>query len=146
MVDRRILEAYKAIAGAAIVDPGLVPRIRAWVAPCPSGPLTAIMDATVRMFDSGSEVTADIVQASMGGHTAADYVHELVAHAKGSDYPPHQLCEVSFEFLDAHARSVLKHQLQSRIAALVVTADETQEELERATKKLGALYEQKGGE
>jgi DNA primase len=118
-VDQRVVQAYKAAAGAILADPGLIPRVRPWVASCPSKGLRAILDVVLELFeDEDAEIDAGTVMTGLGDNPVRAHVPSLEDYALKADYSPLQLLDHSLEFLASHAHEAEKRRLQQRIGEL----------------------------
>ena len=144
-VDRRVLEAYKAAVGAALVDPSLIPRIRPLLASCPSPGLAAVVEVLLELFeDEDSEIGVDAVLTALGDHPVRSHVPALDDYARKADYPPLQLLDRSLEFLASYAHQAEKRRLQRRIGELQRAADagdsQATRELDSTLAKLAELH------
>ncbi len=154
--DPRRLAAYETIAGALLVDPGLVPRARPWVARCPSPGLRHVLETVVALFgDDEAELDVGSVMTALGDHPARAHVLTLEDHARRADYPPHQLLDQNIELLGTLDAEEQKRSLRERVAELSARVDgggdtgqagdtgddaAAREELERTLARLGELH------
>lgn len=143
-VDRRVVEAYKAAAGALLDDPSLVPRVRPWVASCPSPGLRAILEVVLDLFeDEDADIDSNAVMTALGDHPVRRHVPALAEHAGKADYPSHQLLDQSLKFLESHTRQAEIRRLRARIGELQGAADAGDpaavQEMETTLKRLMAL-------
>jgi len=150
-VDRRVVQAYKAAAGAVLADPSLVPRVRPWVASCPSVGLRAILDVVLELFeDEEADIDAGAVMTSLGENSVRAHVPALADYAGNADYPPLQLLDRSLEFLASHAHEAEKRRLQERIGELQRAAETgdpaSAQELETTLMRLAELHRRGIGE
>lgn len=138
-VDRRVVGAYKAATGAVLADPLLIPRVRPWVASCPSDGLRVILQAVLELFeDEDADLTVSAIMTALGDHPVRAHVPGLEDFARAADYPPLQLLERSLTFLASHAHEAEKRRLSERIGELQ-RAVETGES--GATEELDATLE-----
>ena len=148
-VDPKVLASYRAAAGAALLDPGLVPRIRPWVDRCPSEGLRAVLRTLLELFeDEDAELHPGVVMTALGSHPVRDHVLGLVEFARASDFPPHRLLDESLAFLVVRDRQDEQRRLQARIAELGSAADgddpAARDELEDCMRRLNALVRSAG--
>lgn len=123
-LDRRTRTAYGSLVGAALLDSGLIPRLRPWIEPCPAPDLARIFQALVDLWENeGSDITPDLVMNALGDDPARNIVAGISEHARTADDPV-RLFEGAVEFLESHEHrteiarlTALIHDLDSQLEA-----------------------------
>jgi len=139
--DPRLVRAFESMLGAALLDPSLLPQIRARREACPEGVLAAIFDALLHLWDEGDEDVpiddASVINA-LGGDPARDRVIPLADAARIAE-SPQVLVKDQVAWLDRCAR---EHSIRENMRNLK-SAQELEDPSTRAS--LHRLYEELRG-
>ncbi len=114
-LDPLVLRAYEELVGAALVDTGLIPRLRPWVARCPVPPLGHLFQTLLNLWEhEDAEITVSLVLGALGAHSVRDQVAAVVEHARIADDPT-RLFQGAVEFLQQREQADEIQRLQAQI-------------------------------
>ncbi|MEL6907874.1 MAG: hypothetical protein AAFP22_20875 [Planctomycetota bacterium] len=86
--------------GAALVDAGLIPRLRPWIVRCPMPDLAHVFQVLVDLWDNeDSEITANLLMSALGEHPVRNVVAGISEHARTAEDPT-RLFEGAVWFLE----------------------------------------------
>ena len=153
--DPQVLEAYRAIVGALLVDNGLVPRVRAaqqvlvgksWLEVCPCPDLSAILATLSELFDDEeADMDPSSVMNALGAHPSREKVLMLHDHAKASDFPSQELLSTNLDLLRHKATQKKVKLITERLDELETGSPEDAEaraaEKKRLQRELQALLD-----
>ena len=141
-LDVRTRTAYGSLLGAALVDPGLVPGLRPWIARCPSPELAHVFQVLVDLWDNEtSDITPGLLINALGDHPMRNAVAGISEHARTADDPKH-LFEGAVDFLQQQTHQEEIQRLTQEIKALEGAAADDGEAaaaLDRALERLVEL-------
>ncbi|MEL6430197.1 MAG: DNA primase [Planctomycetota bacterium] len=99
-LDPRVRRAYGSLLGAALVDAGLIPRLRPWIVRCPMPDLAHVFQVLVDLWDNeDSEITANLLMSALGEHPVRNVVAGISEHARTAEDPT-RLFEGAVWFLE----------------------------------------------
>lgn len=117
-LDPLVLRAYEELVGAALVDSGLIPRLRPWVTLCPVPPLGHLFQTLLDLWEhEDTEITVSLVLGALGAHSVRDQVAAVVEHARIAD-DPERLFQGAVEFLQQREQTDEIQRLQAQIQDL----------------------------
>ena len=136
------MQTYELLAGAALVDTGLIRGLRPWVDRVPDPGLGHLFQVLVDLWEhDGADITVSMVLAALGSHPARDRVAGLVENARTADDPA-RLFQDAVEFLQQREHKAEKARLQAHIKELEPRAADdpaAAEELDRLFMRLMEL-------
>jgi DNA primase len=117
-VDRRVVQAYKGIVGAALVDASLLPRVRPLRDGCPNPNLTAILDVLLTLWDDeDADITPSTVMSALGDHPVRAHVASLAEYVHAAE-DPLTLLEDELAFLARREHELERGRLAARVKEL----------------------------
>ncbi|MEM9799893.1 MAG: DNA primase [Planctomycetota bacterium] len=140
-LDPVAIRAYAELAGAAIVDGGLIPRLRPWVERCGDRDLGHLFQTLVDLWENvTTEITVPLVLGTLGNHPVRNRVAGMIEHARRAEHPA-RLFEGAVQFLEQHEQQAEIQRLQAEIEALERRAEDDPSVADDLGRALGRLLE-----
>lgn len=116
--DPRLLRAYAGLAGALLLDPSLVPRVRTRLAACPDPGLARVFQTLLGLYENEDvEIDVQAVLDALGEDPVRKQVVGWVEHARLAE-SPRALLEGELAFLAARELEQERSALEARIEQL----------------------------